>query len=66
MCRCPDAALHSLREIGPALLITTCVFVGGNAVVMLSYIPALRMFAWLSCVSLIRSFGWHINSVGDV
>lgn len=54
------ATLHSLREIGPALLVTTCVFVGGHAVVMFSYIPALRMFAWLSCISLILAL------VGDI
>jgi predicted RND superfamily exporter protein len=56
----PDAALHSMREIGPALLVTTCVFVGGHAVVLLSYIPALRMFAWLSCISLTLAL------VGDI
>ena len=56
----PAATVHTMREIGPALMVTTCVFVGGNAVVMLSYIPALRMYAWLSSVSLILAL------VGDI
>ncbi len=55
-----DATVHSMREIGPALMVTTCVFVSGNAVVLLSYIPALRMYAWLSCASLTLAL------VGDI
>ena len=48
-----SATMESIREVGPALIVTTFVFVGGNAVVLLSRIPVLNTFAWLSCLSLL-------------
>ena len=46
------ATVNSIREIGPALIVSTIVFVGGIALVLLSKIPVLTTFAWLSCLSL--------------
>ena len=46
------AVLESIREVGPALMVTTCVFVAGYAVTLLSYIPSMQTFGWLSALSL--------------
>jgi predicted RND superfamily exporter protein len=47
------AAVQALVHIGPALFITSVVFVIGFGTVLLSRVPVLQTFSWLACVSLI-------------
>jgi predicted RND superfamily exporter protein len=47
------ASVETLVHIGPALFITSVVFVIGFGTVLLSRVPVLQTFSWLACVSLI-------------
>ena len=47
-----DSILRTLRSIGPVLILTTIVLICGLAVTAFSGLPSLRMFGWLSAVTL--------------
>jgi len=51
---------RTIRLIGPVLILTTVVLVFGLAVTAFSGLPSLRMFGWLSAVTLLAAL------VGDL
>ncbi|MCA9263145.1 MAG: MMPL family transporter [Planctomycetales bacterium] len=54
------AAIAAVIRVGPAIFVTTVVFLVGFGTVMLSPIPVLKTFSWLACLSLVLAL------VGDL
>ncbi len=55
-----DSVSRTLEAIGPVLILTTIVLICGLAVTAFSGLPSLRMFGWLSGVTLFAAL------IGDV
>ena len=55
-----DAVTRTVKLMGPVLMLTTIVLVLGLAVTAFSGLPSLRMFGWLSAITLIAAF------IGDI
>ena len=54
-------AIHrTLQVVGTALVTTSVIFVGGFAVMMTSTMPAIRLFAGISCLAIVAAL------VGDL
>ena len=54
----PDAKLamqEALSHVGPALVVTTLILIGGFAALMISPLPSIRMFSTLSAVILVAA-----------
>ena len=49
------AVLRTFDAIGTALVTTTPILIGGIATMLFSGIPTIRLFAWLSCVTLLAA-----------
>jgi predicted RND superfamily exporter protein len=50
-----DPVVRATRQIGPVLILTTIVLVLGLAFTAFSGLPSLRMFGWLSAVTLLAA-----------
>ena len=50
-----DAVTRTVKLMGPVLMLTTIVLVLGLAVTAFSGLPSLRMFGWLSAITLIAA-----------
>ena len=55
-----DSVARTVKLIGPVLMLTTIVLVLGLAVTAFSGLPSLRMFGWLSAITLFAAL------IGDV
>ena len=55
-----DSIVRTVRLLGPVLMLTTIVLVLGLAVTAFSGLPSLRMFGWLSAITLFAAL------IGDI
>ncbi len=55
-----EAIIETVGHVGPALIVTTTILLGGFAAMMTSPMPGIRLFAMLSGVTLIAAL------IGDV
>lgn len=50
-----EAVRRSFQAVGPAMLTTTAILLAGFVVVMMSRVPALRLFGGLACVTILTA-----------
>jgi uncharacterized protein len=55
------ATRRSVAEVGSALVITTVTLLGGFGMGMISDLPALRTFSFLSCVALLTALAADVT-----
>jgi predicted RND superfamily exporter protein len=55
-----DSVTRTVRLMGPVLMLTTIVLIFGLAVTAFSGLPSLRMFGWLSAITLFAAL------IGDI